>query len=294
MKTKITCRKLFCSILLVTIFSCCTSISFSQQIKPSQTGYAPVNGLKMYYEVYGEGEPLVLLHGAFMTIDLCFGQMIPTLAKTHKVIAFEMQGHGHTADIDRPISQDLLADDVAAALDYLKTNKADILGYSLGGEVALQLAIRHPAKVNKLIVVSAAYKTDGWSKETLAVFPMLNADMFNGTPIKTEYDSVAPDPKHFPQFVEKVKQAAVKNFDFGADNIKTIKSPTLLISADGDGVTPEHMVEMYRLLGGNYMIDFTPPHKTQLAIFPGTSHVSIMMQTDLMLSTIGTFLNTKM
>ena len=260
----------------------------------AQTGYAPVNGLKMYYEIYGEGTPIVLLHGAFMTINTNFGELIPKLSKTRKVIAVELQGHGHTADIDRPFSQETLADDVAALLQYLKINNADIFGYSLGGEVALQLTIRHPELVRKQIIVSSTYKTDGWSKETRAILPTLTPAMFEGSPMKVEYDKVAHDPKHWSAFVEKMKQFITTPFDFGADKMKAIKAPTLLIAGDGDGVTPEHMVEMYRLLGGNYMVDFGPVHKTQLAIVPGTSHISVMMQTDLIYTTMTSFLDAKM
>src|SRR6476660_6064433 len=146
--------------------------SFSQN-KPAQSGYAPVNGLKMYYEVYGSGKPLVLLHGAFNTIDMAFGMLIPELSKTRQVIAVEMQGHGRTADIDRPFSFESLADDVAALLKYLKIDSADIFGYSMGGVTAWQIAIRHPEVVRRLIITSAVYKYEGWTPETRAILPNL-------------------------------------------------------------------------------------------------------------------------
>ena len=265
--------------------------SFSQFAKPTQTGYAPVNGLKMYYEIYGEGKPLVLLHGAFNTINLAFGQLIPELSKTRKVIAVELQGHGRTADIDRPFSFQSMADDVAALLKYLKTDSADIFGYSMGGGTAWQLAIRHPQLVRKLVIASAVYKYNGWTAETRAILRTLAPKMFEGTPLKTEYDSLAPDPKHWSQFVNKMKQFVTTPYDFGAEKIRAIKSPTLIITGDGDGVMPEHAVEMFRLRNGKYMVDFGPPPNTQLAIFPGTSHIFVMMHPEWLLSMITPFLD---
>jgi pimeloyl-ACP methyl ester carboxylesterase len=254
--------------------------------------YAPVNGLKMYYEIHGQGKPLVLLHGAFNTIGLAFGQLIPELSKNRKVIAVELQGHGRTADIDRPFSFESMADDIAALLKYLKTDSADILGYSMGGAVTMQLAIRHPQTIRKMIIISAAYKYEGWSPETRAILPQLTPEMFEGTPIKIDYDSLAPDPKHWTQFVNKMKQFVAAPFDFNAEKIKQIKSPALIICADGDGLLPEHAVELYRLLGGKYMVDFGPIPGTQLAILPGSSHISVMMETGWLLSMIPRFLDT--
>lgn len=258
-----------------------------------KTGYAPVNGLKMYYEIHGSGKPLVLLHGAFNTINLAFGQLIPALSKDHQVIAVELQGHGRTADIDRPFSFENMADDVADLLKYLKIDSADIFGYSMGGGVAQQVAIRHAAMVRRLIIISSAYKYEGWSAETRTILPTLTPQMFEGTPIKTDYDSLAPDPKHWTAFVNKMKFFVTTPYNFGAEKIKSIKSPTLIIAGDGDGVSPEHAVEMYRLRGGGYMIDFGPTPKAQLAILPGSSHIRVMMQTDWLLSMIKPFLDAK-
>ena len=281
------------TIVLAAIFCLIALQSFSQVNKPAQTGYAPVNGLKMYYEVYGAGKPLVLLHGAFNTINLAFGMLIPELSKTRQVIAVELQGHGRTADIDRPFSFQSMADDVAALLKHLKIDNADIFGYSMGGGTALQLVIRHPEVVRKLVIASAVYKYEGWTPETRAILPTLTPEMFQGTPIKTDYDSLAPDPKHWTQFVNKMKKFVTTPYDFGADKIKAIKSPTLIITGDGDGVLPEHAVEMFRLRGGGYMVDFGPAPKTQLAILPGNSHISVMMQTSSLVSMINPFLDAK-
>jgi pimeloyl-ACP methyl ester carboxylesterase len=289
--------------IFFAIAICClmTLQSFGQPNKPAQTGYAPVNGLKMYYEVYlpagkagGEGKPLVLLHGAFMTIGTNFGQLIPELSKTRKIIAVELQGHGRTADIERPFSFESMADDIATLLKYLKVDNADIFGYSLGGMVAWQLAIRHPQLVRKLIITSAVYKYEGWTPETRAILPTITPQIFEGSPMKKEYDSLAPDPKHWTLFVNKMKQFVSTTYDFTAEKIKAIKSPTLIITGDGDGVLPEHAVEMYRLRGGKYMIDFGPAPRAQLAIFPGTSHISAMMRTDWLLSMMTPFLNAPM
>lgn len=292
MKTKIVIRKFFRAVI-VTAFAFLMALhSYSQNnTKKVDSGYAPVNGLKMYYEIYGQGMPLILLHGAFNTIDLCFGQLIPELSKNRKVIAVEMQGHGRTADIDRPFSFETMADDVAALLKYLNIDSADIFGYSMGGSVAWQIAIRHPQVVRKLIIASAVYKYQGWTPETRSILPTLSPQMFEGTPIKTEYDRLAPDPNHWTQFITKMKQFVVTPYDFDAEKIKAIKSPTLIITGDGDGVMPEHAVEMFRLRNGKYMVDFGAVPKTQLAIFPGTSHVFVMMQTQWLLSTIIPFLD---
>jgi pimeloyl-ACP methyl ester carboxylesterase len=274
-------------IILTVIFSCLMAPLFGQ----SKTGYAQVNGIKMYYEVHGAGKPLVLLHGAFNTINTAFGQLIPALSKTRQVIAVELQGHGRTGDIDRPFSFESMADDVAALLKFLKRDSADIFGYSMGGGVAQQLAIRHPQLVRRLIITSSVYKYEGWSPETRAILPILTPEMFESTPIKQEYDKLAPDPKHWKEFINKMKKFVTTTYDFGADKIKAIKSPTLIIIGDGDGVLPEHAVEMYRLRGGSYMVDFGPIHAAQLAILPGSSHISVMMQTDWLLSMVVPFLD---
>ena len=274
--------------LLAVVFSCLAANIFGQ----AKAGYAQVNGLKTYYEIHGVGKPLLLLHGAFSTINTAFGQIIPELSKSRQVIAVELQGHGRTADIDRPFSFESMADDVAGLLKYLKIDSADIFGYSMGGGVAQQIAIRHPSAVRRLIITSSVYKYEGWSQETRSILPMLTAEMFESTPIKAEYDKLAPDPKHWKEFINKMKKFVTTSYDFGADKIKAIKAPTLIIAGDGDGVSPEHAVEMYRLRGGGYMIDFGPIPAAQLAIFPGSSHISVMMQTPWLVSMITPFLDT--
>jgi pimeloyl-ACP methyl ester carboxylesterase len=263
--------------------------SYNQQIKPAKSGYAPANGLKMYYEVYGEGKPLVLLHGSFMTINTNYGQLIPELSKTRKVIAIEFQGHGRTADTDRPFSIENFADDVAGVLKFLKIDSADILGYSLGGMVALNVAIRHPQLVKKLILVSSVFRYEGWSAETRAIFPMIKPEFFERTPIKTAYDSLAPDPKHWTAFVNKMVKLVTTPYDF-TEKVKALKNPMFFILGDSDGILPEHAAEMFRIAGGVQNGDMAGLPNSRLAILPATSHTGIFMHSDWLLSMIADFL----
>jgi pimeloyl-ACP methyl ester carboxylesterase len=257
---------------------------------PKASGYAPVNGLKMYYEIHGSGKPLVLIHGSYMNIDLNYGQLIPELAKKRQVIALEMQGHGRTADIDRPFSYPALAGDVAALLKYLKIDSADVLGYSLGATVALELAIEHPSLVNKLIIISSVYKYDGWIQAARDIFPTMKPEFLEHTPLKTEYDRLSPDKSHWTAFVTRMAKFDATSFDLGAEKIKQIKSPVLIISGDNDGVDLNHLADMYRLCGGGVFGDMAGLPKSQLAIVPGATHVSLMMETDKLNHLISPFL----
>ena len=251
------------------------SVVVSAQQTPT-TGYAPVNGLKMYYEVHGSGEPVVLLHGAFMTIPNNWTGWIGELSKTRKVIAVEMQGHGRTADIKRDFSSENLADDVAALLDYLQIPSADLIGYSMGGGVAMQCAIRHPEKVRKVVSISAVFRQDGWVKEALDGFPQVTSEAFKGTPVETGYKKLSPTPDEFPNFVKHVVAMAVKPYDFGADKLKATKAPMFFIHGDADGVRLEHISEMFRLKGGEIFGDMRPRSASRLAILPNTTHVTLM------------------
>jgi len=282
-------QRIFKRIFVLAVISCLAATRSFSQNKPLQSGYAPVNGLKMYYEVYGDGKPLVLLHGAFMNIDMSFAHFIPELSKTRKIIAVEFQGHGRTADIDRPFSAENFADDVAAVLKFLNIDSADVLGYSLGGEVAAQLAIRQPQMVRKLVILSSAFKFEGWSPETRAVFPMITPEIFAKTPIKTEYDRLAPDTAHWSQFIKKMVRFVSTPFDF-TDKARSIKKPMLLIFGDSDGILPEYAAEMFRSAGGVRNGDMTGLPNSQLAIFPGTSHTAVIMRTGWLLSMIPPFL----
>lgn len=255
--------------------------SIAQQ-KPTTSGYAPVNGLKIYYESYGEGAPIVLLHGSFMTIGTNWGQLIPELSKTHKVIALEMQGHGHTADSDRPYSYTALADDVAGLLKYLDIKQADIIGYSFGAPIAYQLAIAHPQLVGKLVIISGVYKKAGWLPQVQQAISGITPALFANTPMKQAYDSVAPDPAHWAAFITKMVKFAGQDFDLGDDNIKHLSSPVLMIMGDNDGVDLQYTTRTYQLLGGGVIGDLAGLPKSQLAIIPNSSHVGLMGKTEIL------------
>ena len=264
----------------------------SAQHRPT-TGYAPVNGLKMYYEIHGSGEPVVLLHGSFMTITNNWAEWIPELAKTRKVIAIEMQGHGRTADIDRPFGYDGFADDVAALLDHLEIPKADLIGYSMGGGVAMQCAIRHPEKVRKVVSISAVYRHDGWVPEALESFPKLTADVLKGSPLEIEYRKLSPTPDGFPKFVSRVMSMDVKPYDFGEAKLKATPAPFFFIHGDADGVRLDHIAEMFRLKGGGIFGDMRPRSASRLAVLPDTTHVTLMMRVNEIVPMVNDFLDAK-
>ena len=247
------------------------------------TGYAPVNGLRMYYEVHGEGRPLVLLHGGLLTIEGSFGLLLPDLAADRQVIATELQGHGRTADIDRDIDLTYLAGDIAALLDHLAVDRADVFGFSLGGGVAMQLAVDHPGRVSRLIVASVSYADGGYHEEisdparhaTSTRLP--TADDFQQ--MRDAYARLAPDPGHFDAFAAKATQAAGNLKGWTADELGAITAPTLLVFGDHDFIRLEHAVEMHGLIPG-----------AQLAVLPGTTHMGVMRRADLMLPMVRAFL----
>ncbi|HEV7645477.1 MAG TPA: alpha/beta hydrolase [Pyrinomonadaceae bacterium] len=259
-------------------------------IKPAETGYADVNGLKMYYEVYGEGKPIVLLHGSFMSIPLNWSKFIPMLAKDRKVIVTEMQGHGRTRDIEREISFEGMADDVSGLLKHLKIDSADILGYSMGGGVAFQVAVRHPEQVRRLVILSGAYAHDGWWPDTEAAFAKMNADMFKDTALYEQYISLGNDPAHFPEFVKKVSSIDLKPYDWSKD-VRNIEAPIFMAIGDADGVRYEHALELFRAKGGGKMGEFHGLPKSRLAIIPGTTHIGMMQRTDWLIPMITDFLD---
>src|SRR5687768_10978946 len=258
-------------------------------------GYASVNGLEMYYEIHGTGQPLVLLHGAFSAIGTSFGKILPGLAKTRQVIAFELQAHGRTADIDRPLTIEGMADDVAAALQALGIQQADVFGYSMGSDVALQLVIRHPDVVRKLVLASASYTLSGIHPGLMEGLGEMKPEMMYGSPWHEEYTLIAPHPEDFSKLFAKKTQMDREIQDLPAEAIEAIISPTLLIIGDSDLVRPEHAVEMFRLLGGGVFGD-TPAGlpNSQLAVLPGTSHVTVVERADLLLAMIPAFLDAPM
>jgi pimeloyl-ACP methyl ester carboxylesterase len=277
---------LIMAVLFFTAFQ-----SKGQQLKPATSGYAPVNGIKVYYEVYGEGKPLVLLHGAFMTIEMNWGQLIPELAKTRKVIAIEMQGHGHTPFADRKLDLAAMASDVNGVMDYLKIDNADVVGYSMGGSIAYQLTIQNPKRVNRLVIISSTYKTAGWLPAVTNGFKGFKPEFFDNTPLKTAYDAVAPDKTKWTKFVEQMIVFIKTPFDMGDANIAKITSPVLIISGDNDGLDKIELMKTYQLLGGGAVsADLAPMPKSHLAIVPSQSHVSLMMQAKTILGYLDDFL----
>ncbi len=236
-----------------------------------QSGYAQVNGLRMYYEIHGDGPPLLLLHGAYMTIDT-MGPILQGLAKFRQVIAVEQQGHGHTGDIDRPITYEQMADDGAALLRHFEVDAADVVGYSMGGGVALQLAMRHPGLVRKLVVASASYTSEGMHAVALEMFPSITPELFAGSPIEEAYLRTAPSPGDFGKLIEKLKRLDTTPFAWSAEDIRGIAAPTLIILGDSDGIRLEHAIDLFRLLDGGVMGDLEGMPKSQLAVLPGTSH----------------------
>ena len=276
-------------ILLIAIMFIGSSSS-GQQIKPSNSGYAPVNGINVYYEVYGEGRPLVLLHGAFYTIEMNWGQLIPELSKTRNVIAIEMQGHGHTPFSDRELSITTLANDVEKVMDYLKIDSADVAGFSMGGSVAYQFAVQSPKRLRKLVIISSTYKTNGWLPIVNGGFKDFKPEFFDNTPIKTAYDAVAPDKTKWRKFLEQMFAFAKVPFNVGDSNISKIAAPVLIISGDNDGTDKVELMKTYQLLGGGVSADLQPMPKSQLAIVPSQGHVSLMMQTTTILNYLNGFL----
>lgn len=262
----------------------------NKKIKPGDTGYAEVNGLKMYYEVYGSGKPLVLLHGSFMNIPMNWTEFIPLLAKDRKVIVAEMQAHGRTKDIARQFSYESMADDVSGLLKHLKIDSADILGYSMGGGIAFQFAVRHPEQLRRLVILSGTYSHDGWWPDVEASFSTFTADMFKGTPIQQQYEQFGNDPAKFPDYIKKVMSIDVKSYDWSKE-VKNIKAPIFMAIGDADGVRYEHALELFKAKGGGKMGDIHGMPKARLAIVPGTTHIGMMQKTNLLIPMITDFLD---
>ena len=255
--------------------------------------HAFVNGLNMYYLVQGTGGiPLVLLHGAFSNIQTDFGKMLPTLSRNRQVIAIEQQGHGHTPDIDRPLTYEQMADDVAELLRQLRITKADFFGYSMGGAIGTYVAIRHPELVRKLVFAGgASYNVAGFYPELMEGEKKMKPEDFAGTPWLKAYLRIAPHPGDWPKLVTKIKDLDVNWRGLSDDQLRSIKVPTLLIVGDADVVRPEHVVQMFRLLGGGVPGDLVGLPRSQLAVLPGTTHVTLITKTDWLLSMVRPFLD---
>jgi pimeloyl-ACP methyl ester carboxylesterase len=263
-----------------------------QPATPVQSGYIPANGLQMYYEIFGSGEPLVLLHGNLSTITTSFGKVLPMLSATRQVIAFEQQGHGHTADIDRLFSTRQWALDTSAALQHLEIEQADFFGYSSGGAVALEIALRSPVMVRKLVWAGGtSYQRDGLYPELQAAGKTMKPEDLDGSPFQLAYTSVAPQPENWHRLVAKVAELDRATVGWSSDTIRSVQAPMLLIIGDSDIVRPEHVVEMFRLLGGGVIGDIAGLPRSQLAVLPGTTHVTLTDRAEWLASMVLAFLD---
>jgi pimeloyl-ACP methyl ester carboxylesterase len=243
-----------------------------------RSGYAPVNGLNLYFEIHGTGQPLVLIHGGLGTSSM-FSEIMPALSQNRQVITLDLQGHGRTADIDRPITYEAMADDVAGLIRYLNLNRADVMGYSLGGEVALRTAIQHPDLVRKLIVVSATFRRDGWYPELLAPMTAMSAETavkLQHSPMYVAYTKVAPRPQDWGKLNAKIGAMFRNDYDWSSE-VAAIKAPTLLIFGDTDYIRPAHLVQFFELLGGGKYsgLDGSDASSARLAIIPNMTHSRI-------------------
>ena len=243
--------------------------------------YAEVNGINLYYETHGAGRPMILLHGGLGSGEM-FGPILPALAERHQVIAVDLQGHGRTADIDRPIDIRLMADDIAALIDHLGLEKPDVVGYSLGGGVALFTAIKYPEKVGRLVAASANVWREAIPPEMLAQQAQVSAaavDFMKDTPMYQLYQRVAPRPEDFGRLLDKVGESMSKDFDF-SEEVRSLQVPTLIVAADADMAPPSHYVEVFKLLDGGlrdggWMGEGRPKGGHALAVMPGLTHYNL-------------------
>jgi pimeloyl-ACP methyl ester carboxylesterase len=248
------------------------------EMKPTNSGYAEVNGIRLYHEIYGQGEPLLLIHGGLTTIDQMQGWVQP-LARTSQVIAVEMQGHGRTADTDRPMSFLTLGDDIAALLDHLRIPKASLVGHSFGAACAIRAAIQHPEKVRRLVVISSPYAKFGWFPEAQRGMSQVGAALAKNlmqTPTG-KFSMQWPEPQRFPLFLDKMGKMLSEDYDWSADIVR-LQMPVLLVFADNDSVSQKHVADFFALLGGGVKEPGwvnTQLSKSRLAVVPGYSHYNL-------------------
>jgi pimeloyl-ACP methyl ester carboxylesterase len=273
------------------------SLAQSGATASAKSGYAPVNGLKLYYEIHGSGEPLILLHGGLGAGDM-FVPMMPVLSQHRQVITVDLQAHGRTADIDRPITFEAMADDIAGLAKYLGIEKADLMGYSLGGGVALRTAVQHPDLVKKLVLVSVAFRRDGWYPEIVAGMSQVGAaaaEPMKQTPMYKMYSRIAPRPSDWPVLLTKVGELLRRDYDWSSD-VEGLKMPTLLIYGDADAVRTAHAVQFFELLGGGKKDggwDGSGISNARLAILPGLTHYTVFSSPGLA-ATVTPFLDAPM
>jgi pimeloyl-ACP methyl ester carboxylesterase len=259
-----------------------------------ETGYAPVNGLHMYYELHGAGgTPLLLLHGGLFDIEQQFGALLPGLSEGRRVIATDFQGHGRTNDIDRPLNTRDLAADVIGLLDHLDVRKVDVFGFSVGGAVALHMAVNRPDLVRKLIVSSVSFRPDGDRGGNAEAVAAMTVDMIAGTPMAQRYLAVSPHPdlEHLQGLLDKLGGYNAGNGGWSDEEIRGIAAPTLFTVGDCDMVKLEHAVRFLQLRGGDVNGDFDGVPASQLAVFPGTTHFFGLSRTGLVLDVVTTFLD---
>jgi pimeloyl-ACP methyl ester carboxylesterase len=266
-------------------------------LREHEGDYAHVNGLEMYYEIHGTGEPLILLHGGVGAIEM-FGEVLPLLAQGRQVIAADLQAHGRTADIDRPLRFESMADDIRTLIEHLGLEEADVMGYSLGGGVALQTVIRHPQVVRKLVLVSTPFSRDGWYPEVRAGMEQMGpkaAEPMKQTPMYQVYSSVAPRPEDWPELLTKLGQLLGQDYDL-SEGVAAIEAPTMIVVGDADSVRTAHAVEFFELLGGGKAAagwDGSRIPNARLAVLPGTTHYDIFSSPALA-SAVTPFLDTPM
>ena len=281
----------------VLFISLATSQSLAQSGVAVKSGYAPVNGLRLYYEIHGSGEPLILLHGGLGAGDM-FAPMMPVMSQHRQVITVDLQAHGRTADIDRPITFEVMADDIAGLAKYLGITTADVMGYSLGGGVALRTAVQHPELVKKLVLVSVAFRRDGWYPEIVTAMSQVgaaSAEPMKQTPMYQMYSRLAPRPADWPVLLAKIGDLLRRDYDWSSD-VAGLKMPTLLVYGDADAVRTAHAVQFFELLGGGKKDggwDGSGISTARLAILPGLTHYTVF-SSPLLPATVAPFLDAPM
>ena len=267
--------------------------------RPTKSGYASVNGGRFYYQVFGDlnagKTPLLLLHGSFMSAD-AMAPFVQAFAAGRPVIALDARGHGRTGDLPGGLSYDQLADDAVGVLDALKVRSADVLGYSMGGITAITMAVRHPDRVGKQIIVSATSRRDGWYPEVYTNFKQFTPALFAGTPLESEYKRLSPTPNAFPALVNEMRELELSNYDLANDAVRKIDDKTMIVIGDSDGVELERALEFFRLRGGcdkkaavQGFLAESP--RARLTILPATSHTGIMTNAEVIAKVAEPFLD---